>query len=328
MDEIIDKITILLTKNLNPNDLQTVRQALQMVLYNYDIQEKKFDLVISDSDVDAKAYQMFFISKKIEGCTDRTMTYYKNVIDMFIHKMQIPLTKATTDDIRYYLAIRGMKDKVSKTTQNNERRILSSFYNWMDDEGYITKSPVRAVKNIKEEKRIKKAFTEIELEKLRDACKNARERAIVETLYSTGSRVSEVEGMNISDIDKDELIVFGKGEKERTVYLNAKAQYAIQNYLKERKDNDPALFVSFQRPYQRIGKGQIEKTIRELGVRAGVPNCHPHRFRRTAATLALNRGMEIEQVQQMLGHEDLKTTAIYAKSETTSLKASHKKFVV
>ena len=237
------------------------------------------------------------------------------------------LEEIGADQIRYYLAVRSTRDKLSKVSQDNELRILKSFFSWCAGEDYMQKNPTQNIKAIKKEKRIKKAFSETELELIREKAKSKRDRAIVEVLYSTGVRVSELCGMNISDIANDEIIVFGKGEKERTVYLNARAKIAISEYLKTRTDNESALFLG-EKTKKRLGKGSIERMIKELGKSAGVPNCHPHRFRRTAGTIALNRGMPLEQVQQMLGHEDIATTTIYARSEEKNVKASHGKYVV
>ncbi len=216
---------------------------------------------------------------------------------------------------------------MSKTSQDNELRVLKSFFKWCSGEEYISRNPTENIKAIKKEKRIKRPFSETELELIREKAGNKRDRAIVEVLYSTGVRLSELCGMDINDITNDEIVVFGKGEKERTVYLNARARIAISEYLKTRTDDETALFIG-RTTKKRLNKGGVEHMIRELGKNAGVPNCHPHRFRRTAGTIALNRGMPIEQVQQMLGHEDIATTTIYARSEERNVKASHGKYVV
>ena len=221
-----------------------------------------------------------------------------------------------------------MKDKISKTTQDNELRVLKSFFNWCSAEGYICKSPTLNIKPVKQEKRIKQPFSEVELEKIRNAADNIRDKAIIDVLYSTGVRCAELIAMNKEDIDGDEIVVFGKGEKERIVYLNARAKLSLQDYLNSRTDNNDSLFVELRSPHKRLTAGAVETLIRNVGNKAGVKKCHPHRFRRTCATIALNRGMPIEQVSQMLGHAKIETTTIYARSNEENVKNSHKKYVV
>ena len=273
---------------------------------------------------------MFFVSKKIEGCTNQTISYYSTILRKFFSEINMELDKITADQVRYYIAKLSLNG-LSKCSQDNELRVLKSFFKWAFGEGYISKIPTLNIKTIKQEKRIKKSFTELQIEQMRKVLNNKgslRDIAIFETLNSTGVRVSELNRMNISDIQDDEITVFGKGEKERIVYLNTKSKLAIQDYLKSRNDNEEALFISSKSPYTRLSKGAIETMIRNLGKEAGVDKAHPHRFRRTSATFALNRGMPIEQVQQMLGHENISTTTIYARSEKENVKASHRKYVV
>lgn len=301
--------------------------ALRIILNDYDISPKCTDIVPVNDDKRQKAVQMFIVTKKVEGCTENTIHYYMGTLRRFFNEINQCLEEITADQIRYYLAIRSTRDQLSKTSQDNELRILKSFFKWCSGEEYIKRNPTENIKAVKKEKRIKRPFSETELELIRESAKCKRDKAIVEVLYSTGVRVSELCGMDISDIANDEIVVFGKGEKERTVYLNARAKLAIEDYLKTRTDNEAALFIG-HRTKNRLNKGGVEKMIRDLGKSAGVPNCHPHRFRRTAGTIALNRGMPLEQVQQMLGHEDIATTTIYARSEERNVKASHGKYVV
>ena len=283
--------------------------------------------MVPDSEKALKQFQLFMVSKKIEGCTDRTLDFYSREIRNFGRAVQKPWEDVTADDIRYFIAEKAMRNNNSKTTQDNTLRILRSFFGWLASEEHIPKDPTRKIKKIRQEKRIKKPFTEVECEKLRNGARCQRERAIIELLLSTGMRVSELSGLNRNDIQGDQAIVYGKGEKERYVYLNAKAQVALELYLKERDDDNPALLVSEQAPHRRLQISSIEATVRELGRELGIKDVHPHRFRRTAATLALNRGMPIDQVQQMLGHEQIATTLIYAQAAQETVKASHKKYL-
>lgn len=318
IEEIVNRISVL-------GDIPENR--IRIILNDYAISPKCTEIILASDDKRQKAVQMFIVTKKVEGCTENTIHYYAGTLRRFFNEINQRLEEITADQIRYYLAIRSTRDKLSKTSQDNELRVLKSFFKWCSGEEYIERNPTENVKAVKKEKRIKRAFSETELELIREKAGNTRDKAIVEVLYSTGVRVSELCGMNRSDIVNDEIIVFGKGEKERTVYLNARAKIAIADYLSSRKDNEQALFIG-ERTKKRLGKGGVERMIRELGKSAGVSNCHPHRFRRTAGTIALNRGMPLEQVQQMLGHEDIATTTIYARSEERNVKASHGKYVV
>ncbi len=318
VEEIVNRISIL--GDISDN-------KVRIILNDYNISPKCTEIVLANDDKKQKAIQMFIVTKKVEGCTENTIHYYMGTLKRFFNEINQRLEEITADQIRFYLAIRSARDKLSKTSQDNELRVLKSFFRWCSGEEYIEKNPTENIKAVKKEKRIKRPFSETELELIREKAKSKRDKAIVEVLYSTGVRVSELCGMNISDIANDEIVVFGKGEKERTVYLNARAKIAITEYLKTRTDNENALFLG-EKTKKRLCKGGVEKMIREIGKNAGVSNCHPHRFRRTAGTIALNRGMPLEQVQQMLGHEDIATTTIYARSEERNVKASHGKYVV
>lgn len=315
--------------HINAEDNNSFRQRIYILLDKYDVKEKTTEIAVRNETEEERVLRMFFVSKKVEGLSERSLAYYKTVLNTFFTKCQKGIFSATSDDIKVYLAYRGMRDKVSKVTQDNERRILNSFFGWASDENYITKNPVRSVRAIKKDKIIKKPFSEIEMEKIRrEAAKNKRDIALIDFLYSTGARCEETSRVNIEDINGDEVRLFGKGNKERIAYLNAKARMSISEYLEERTDNEKALFVSISKPHQRIHNGGIETRIRKIGEAAGVENAHPHRFRRTCATRALNRGMPLEEVSQMLGHENIETTTIYARSERENVKASHRKYVV
>lgn len=309
-------------------------ENLRIILNDYSISRKETSLVVV-SDKKERAVQMFLVTKKVEGCADNTLTYYIGVLSRFFTEIKCELDKIGADQIRYYIAVRSQRDKLSKVSQDNELRVLRSFFKWASLEDYITKNPTANIKAIKQDKRIKKPFSEVELELLRNAARSykrdieaKRNIAIVEMLYSTGCRVSELCGMNRQDINNDEVVVLGKGGKERVCYLNAKAILALEDYINARSDSNPALFVSVKKPYKRVTKSGVEYMTKRIGKIADVADTHPHRFRRTAATTALNRGMPIDQVQQMLGHEQINTTTIYARSKQDNVKASHRKYVV
>lgn len=302
-----------------------------MELYSYSvIPIKETDIVIRDESFNENAVKMYFVAKSVQGCTKRTLQYYGNVIRQFLAFLnEKPVNQITTNDIRYFFAVKKERDKNKDTEINNKRRVLSSFFGWLHEEEYIEKNPIKKIKGIRTEKRIKKPFKDVELEKLRYAAAgDIRLTALLEVLLSTGCRISEVSGMNRNDLDGDEIVVYGKGKKERVVYLNAKAKLALERYMETRKDANKPMFVSKDRPYERLLVSQMGKNIRELGESCGVNDTHPHRFRRTAATMALNRGMPIEQVQLMLGHESIETTTIYAVSAQEAVKANHKKYVI
>lgn len=303
-----------------------------LILKDYSITEMSTELTVYDQS-DMELYKMFLGIKAVEGCTKGTLQNYSESLRMLRSIMQKPLNKATANDIRCALAVGMTKRGWTATTANNYRRNWSSFYTWAFNERQIEDNPMRQVKAIKGKRNVRMPFSEEEMEKLRNATSDIRERAILEFFFSTACRVSEVAGLKLSDIDFPEHTakVLGKGQKERIVYLNAKAMLYLKQYLETRKDDCPAVFIAntfnskkYPRPLAISG---LEIIMRELGKRAGVHNVHPHRFRHTAATYALRRGMPIEQVQQMLGHEKIDTTLIYAKINNDSLKANHHKFL-
>ena len=301
---------------------------MYIILNNYEIEDRKTEIAVYNQEEDHRMYNMFFVSKKVSRLSMETLNYYGYVLQRFFHEIQKDIKNIDTNDIRYYLAERAMRDGISKVTQDNELRVLKSFFNWQQEEGYLQHSPARKIAKIKQDYRIKKPYSEIELEKLRRETRNKRDLAIIDVLYSTGCRVSEIVKANREDINGDEFIVYGKGGKERIVYLNPKAILTLSEYLHTREDDNEALFVHLRRPHGRLKKEGIESMICELGKRAGVKKAHPHRFRRTVATNALNRGMPMEEVQQLLGHNDIQTTSIYAKSTQANVKTDHKKYVV
>lgn len=239
--------------------------------------------------------------------------------------MQKHYSQITTNDIRAYIALMTLERNWSLSYQDTVLRYVRTLFTWLTTEEYISCNPTLRIKKIRSEKQVKKPFSEEEVEELRRATDNARDLALIDTMLSTGCRVGEIVGMNTAQINDDEIIVTGKGNKQRTVYLNATARVSIKKYLETRTDDNPALFVSLLKPYNRLEISGVEINIRELGKKAGVFECHPHKFRRTAATKALRRGMSIEQVQKMLGHSKIETTLIYAQSDIEDIKQAHKK---
>jgi site-specific recombinase XerD len=239
------------------------------------------------------------------------------------------VSEYTTEDIRAYLAVFQRKHKSSKVTIDNIRRIFSSFFAWLEEEDFILKSPVRRIHKVKTGTQVKEVLTDENLELLRDKCKNIRDLAIIDLLSSTGIRVGELVKLNRNDINfaERECIVFGKGNKERIVYFNARAKIHLQEYLKTRKDKNQALFVSLAKPHTRLQISGVETRLRELGRRVKLPRVHPHKFRRTLATMAIDKGMPVEQVQKLLGHVKIDTTMHYAMVNQTNVKLSHRKFI-
>lgn len=335
----------------NGVDVDRIQDKLFMILKDYEIRPIETQIAIRDETINERLVKHFIAAKRVKGCTERTIRRYGTEIPKALFQMGKPATDITADDIRLYIALRLQRDKVLKGTANGELLCLRSFFGFLLAEEYITKNPTLKIDRIKSEKKQKEAFTEMECEKLRAACKTAHERAVIEMLLSTGCRVTELVGIRIDDIEGDRTIVHGKGEKDRYVYLNAKALYAVESYLSERSDTNPYLFPAaissrlttqakgphdllhwYKNP-ELIGEGKrhsdsIGDLVRKIGKRAGVEKTHPHKFRRTCATMALYRGMPVEQISKMLGHESLATTQIYLDLNEDELKHAHKKYVV
>ena len=273
--------------------------------------------------------KMFLDAKRIEGCTDRTIKYYRVTIEHLLKNVVSPIRKITTEMMRAYLVDYQKINNCGKTTVDNIRRNISSFFSWLEEEDYILKSPMRRIHKIKTQKTVKNIISDEEIEKLRDNCKNIRDTAMIDLLYSTGIRVGELVKLNIEDIDfsERECVVFGKGDKERRVYFDAKSKIHLKNYIESRKDNNPALFVTLNAPYDRLKISGVEIRIRELGRMLYLEKVHPHKFRRTMATRAIDKGMPIEQVQKILGHSQIDTTMQYAIVNQNNVKASHRKYI-
>ena len=273
--------------------------------------------------------KMIIDAKRIEGCSMRTLSYYQVTVEHLLSQITCPIRKITTDQIRCYLANYQKRNNCSKVTVDNIRRNISSFFSWLEEEDYILKSPMRRIHKIKTKQAVKEIISDEIIERLRDNCKCLRDLAMIDLLYSTGIRVGELVGLNISDInfEERECVVYGKGDKERRVYFDAKAKLHLQNYIESRVDNNPALFVTLDAPYDRIKISGVEIRIRELGRKLDIEKIHPHKFRRTMATRAIDKGMPIEQVQKILGHSQIDTTMKYAIVNQNNVKTSHRRYI-
>ena len=273
--------------------------------------------------------KMFLDAKKIEGCSDRTLQYYKVTVEHLLSQIKTSVRKITTEKIRAYLADYQKNSKCSNVTIDNIRRNISSFFSWLEEEDYILKSPMKRIHKIKTKTVVKSVISDEGIEKLRDYCTESRDLAIIDLLYSTGIRVGELVNLNIDDIDLEgrECVVYGKGDKERKVYFDAKSKIHLQNYFASRTDNNPALFVTLDAPHERLKISGVEIRLRALGRMLGLEKIHPHKFRRTMATRAIDKGMPIEQVQKILGHSQIDTTMRYAIVNQNNVKISHQKYI-
>ena len=273
--------------------------------------------------------ESFISSKQIEGCSDRTIKYYKEIIDKFNDSFDKSIKKISTEEIRSYLSNYKEMSTCGSTTIDNIRRVLSSFFSWLEDEDYIIKSPIRRIHRIKTPTTVKEVLTDENLEKLRDECENIRDLSLIELLISTGMRVGELVNLNISNLNFEDrsCIVLGKGNKEREVYFDAKTKLHLKEYISKRNDNNDALFVSLREPHQRLSISGIELIVRNLGVNTNINKVHPHKFRRTLATMAIDKGMPVEQVQKLLGHVKIETTMHYAMVNQSNVKISHRRYI-
>ena len=305
--------------------IKHLEKVLKHTLFYYDVQRN--DSTDNKESVDLE--MAFIAAKRIEGCSDKTLRYYKKTIDTMLKRIGKEIIHISTDDLRKYLTNYQMEKGLSKVTVDNVRRILSSFFSWLEDEDYILKSPVRRIHKIKTATNIKETYSDESLEVMRDNCNDIRDLAMIDLLASTGMRVGEMVLLNRQDINfiDRECIVFGKGDKERIVYFDARTKLHLEDYLRQRKDNNPALFVSLKAPYNRLNIGGVEVRLRELGKRLQIPKVHPHKFRRTLATMAIDKGMPIEQLQQLLGHRRIDTTLQYAMVKQSNVKLAHKKYI-
>ena len=324
-EQLIAEVQQQMLPYLNNEQLRKLRAAMEFCLHGLQITQT--DQKQEQEQTDATA--AFIAAKHIEGCSEKTLTYYRKTIEAMITAVGKPVQRITTDDIRRYLTTYQMQRKSSKVTIDNIRRILATFYSWLEDEDYIVKSPVRRIHKVKSAKVIKETYTDEALERMRDNCDSLRDLAIIDLLASSGMRVGELVALNRDDINfnERECVVFGKGNKERLVYFDARTKIHLQNYLDSRTDGNPALFVTLRAPYNRLQIGGVEMRLRQLGRRLSIPKVHPHKFRRTLATSAIDKGMPIEQVQQLLGHQKIDTTMHYAMVKQQNVKLAHRKYI-
>jgi len=324
---IIDNVAMAVMSMLDSEQLEAVKNALYLQLNKYELQDRTTEVAVIDNTPDAMLAK-YIATKRLEGKSESTLQRYRDACYMMIHTICKPLHEITTFDLRYYLADYKNRRKVSNRTLDGIRRCFSSFFSWLSAEGLIGRNPCAAIAQIKYTKSVKKPYTAPEMERLKQACTSIRDLALLEFLYASGCRVSEVVRLNRDDINflSREAIVLGKGNKERTIYLTPVALMHLQDYFNSRKDNDPSLFCSLKSPYCRLSKAGIETTLKSIGKRAGVANVHPHRYRRTLATNLLDRGANIQDVAAILGHADLKTTQVYCYISQQNVQAAYRKY--
>lgn len=310
---------------LNNAQAEKLQTVLQHTLFDYVIVENEN----KDNSLEQNLVELFLSAKRIEGCSEKSLKYYLATIKSMLDEIGKPIKHIQTDDIRNYLTEYQVRKKSSRVTIDNIRRILSSFFSWLEDEDYILKSPVRRIHKVKTGTNIKETYSDEALELMRDNCTELRDLAMIDMLASTGMRVGEMVLLNRTDIDfnERECIVFGKGNKERVVYFDARTKIHLQNYLNSRSDSNDALFVTLKAPYNRLKIGGIETRLREFGKELGLSKVHPHKFRRTLATMAIDKGMPIEQLQQLLGHRKIDTTLQYAMVKQSNVKIAHRKYI-
>ena len=310
---------------LNNAQTEKLQEVLAHALFGYEVAKTDKDENVSEQNL----VELFLAAKRIEGCSEKSLKYYESTIMAMLDELHKEVKQIDTDDIRSYLTEYQARKKSSKVTIDNIRRILSSFFSWLEDEDYILKSPVRRIHKVKTGTNIKETYSDEALELLRDSCTELRDLAMIDMLASTGMRVGEMVLLNREDINfnERECVVFGKGDKERIVYFDARTKIHLQNYLQSRTDDDPALFVSLQAPHNRMSIGGIEVRLRQMGKRLGLSKVHPHKFRRTLATMAIDKGMPIEQLQQLLGHKRIDTTLQYAMVKQSNVKIAHRKYI-
>lgn len=324
--ELITEVTQKMLPHLDNAQLKQLTAVLEQVLARYSVSELSAD---SEEDNTQELITMFLAAKRIEGCSEKTLKYYQTTIKSMITSLQKGVRHIVTEDLRSYLTDYQSKNHSSKVTIDNIRRILSSFFSWLEDEDYIVKSPVRRIHKVKTASSIKETYSDEELEKMRDNCTEIRDLAMIDMLASTGMRVGEMVLLNRDDINfaERECVVFGKGDKERIVYFDARAKLHLQQYLDSRSDQNPALFVSLHAPFERLKIGGIESRLREMGKQLSISRVHPHKFRRTLATMAIDKGMPIEQLQRLLGHQRIDTTLQYAMVKQSNVKLAHRKYI-
>ena len=325
-NELITEVMQLMLPVLNNAQMKQLKQVMEQTLFHYEVSGAETKLEEDDSN---DLIAMFIAAKRVEGCSEKTLKYYKTTIDAMASSLNKNVRRILTEDLRAYLTEYQSKKQSSRVTIDNIRRILSSFFSWLEDEDYIIKSPVRRIHKVKTASSIKETYSDEDLEKMRDNCKKLRDLAMIDILASTGMRVGEMILLNRDDLNfsERECVVFGKGDKERIVYFDARAKLHLQEYLDSRTDDNPALFVTLRAPHERIQIGGIEHRLREIGKRLNIPKVHPHKFRRTLATKAIDKGMPIEQLQRLLGHQRIDTTLQYAMVKQSNVKMAHRKYI-
>jgi len=328
-EKLIKEIEQEMGSFLNNYQMQKLKEVLQHSFFNVEVMQNKDESIDDYNKSNQLLLDAFISAKKVEGCSEKSVKYYLSTLDAMLLTINKSIKQVVTDDIRHYLAKYKSKNNASKVTVDNVRRILSSFFAWLENENYILKSPVRRIKKIKTGRTIKETYSDEMLELMRDTCDNVRDLAIIDILSSTGIRVGELVKLNKDDIDFNnrECIVFGKGDKERRVYFDARTKIHLTNYLAQRTDDNEALFVTLLNPYNRLQISGVEIRLRELGKKLNLNKVHPHKFRRTLATKAIDKGMPIEQVQHLLGHQKIDTTLQYAIVNESNVKNSHKKYI-
>lgn len=323
--ELIEEVKMRMLPYLNSVQMIKLGKVLETVLQGLDI-----DTLEAEAKLDSDSLLAAFITaKRLEGCSEKTLAYYQKSIEAVLQAIGKEVRQITTDDLRAYLTRYQATNGVSKVTIDNVRRNLSSFFAWLEDEDFIIKSPVRRIRRIKTAKVIKETYSDENLEVMRDRCTNERDLALIDLLASSGMRAGELVKLNRADVDFEEreCVVLGKGSKERYVYFDARAKIHLQNYLAARQDDNPALFVSLRAPYRRLQIGGLEIRLRQLGKRLNLPKVYPHKFRRTMATAAIDKGMPVEQLQKLLGHERIDTTMHYAMVKQQNVKTAHRKYI-
>ena len=320
MEEKIVAVVNEMAEVLNVAQLKKLQEVL---LKNFN-ENTKVEQPITNTEY----LRLFIDAKSIEGCSARTIKYYSSTIEHMLSKIQTPIRKITTEIMREYLVDYQKQRNCSKTTVDNIRRNISSFFSWLEEEDYILKSPMRRIHKIKTKSVVKEVISDEEVEKLRDNCSTLRDLAIIDLFASSGMRIGELISLNIKDVnfDQREMIVYGKGGKERLCYFNARTKIEILDYLSTRHDKNPALFVQRKYPYERFQRGGIRHMLNDIENRTGIVNIHPHRFRRTLATSLLEKGMSLEQVKVILGHKRIETTLVYAGINQTDTKMNHQRY--
>ncbi len=306
---------------MNISQMKKLQEVLIKNLSENNLQRKEI--------TNTEYLKLFLDAKKIEGCSERTLKYYQVTVDQLLTQIATPIRKITTEELRKYLVDYQKINNCSNVTVDNIRRNISSFFSWLEEEDFILKSPMRRIHKIKTKTVVKETISDENIEKMRDGCHSLRDLAIIDLLYSTGIRVGELVNLNIGDVnfEQRECIVFGKGDKERRVYFDARTKIHLQEYIESRKDNNSALFVTLDYPYDRLKISGVEIRLRELGRALNLSRIHPHKFRRTMATRAIDKGMPIEQVQKLLGHSQIDTTMQYAIVNQNNVKTSHQKYI-